>query len=131
MGRGAGGRGRFSPPFSKARAGLGSARRLSPPPAAAPQPRRRRQHHPDSLGRAGNTHDTLRGRAITIIGTPLAGSEIKGVEAAASASDVVVTHAGTRADGARLLAAGGRVLNVTALASSVAEATTLVRPISI
>ncbi len=55
-------------------------------------------------------------------GTPLAGSEIKGVETAASAPDVVVTHAGTRADGARLLAAGGRVLNVTALASSVAEA---------
>ncbi len=54
--------------------------------------------------------------------TPLTGSEIKGVEKAEAAPDVVVTHAGTRAAGARLLAAGGRVLNVTALADSVAEA---------
>ncbi|MGE5389368.1 MAG: phosphoribosylglycinamide synthetase C domain-containing protein, partial [Hyphomicrobiales bacterium] len=37
-------------------------------------------------------------------------------------ADVIVTHAGTRMEGARLLAAGGRVLNVTALAGSVAEA---------
>ena len=36
--------------------------------------------------------------------------------------DVVVTHAGTRLDGARLLSAGGRVLNVTALADTVTEA---------
>jgi len=57
-------------------------------------------------------------------GTPLTGSEIKGVEKAEAMADVVVTHAGTRAEGARLLAAGGRVLNVTALAGSVAEAQT-------
>ncbi|WP_442754690.1 phosphoribosylamine--glycine ligase [Methylocystis sp. JAN1] len=55
-------------------------------------------------------------------GTPLTGSEIKGVERAEAMADVVVTHAGTRADGKRLLAAGGRVLNVTALGGGVAEA---------
>jgi phosphoribosylamine---glycine ligase len=68
-------------------------------------------------------------RALTVVlaakgypGTPLTGSEIKGLAAAAALPDVVVTHAGTRAESGRLLAAGGRVLNVTALASSVAEA---------
>jgi phosphoribosylamine--glycine ligase len=35
---------------------------------------------------------------------------------------VIVTHAGTRRDGARLLADGGRVLNITALAPEIAEA---------
>jgi phosphoribosylamine--glycine ligase len=55
-------------------------------------------------------------------GTPLTGSEIRGVAEAAAMADVIVTHAGTRAEGPRLLAAGGRVLNVTALASSVADA---------
>jgi phosphoribosylamine---glycine ligase len=68
-------------------------------------------------------------RALTVVlaakgypGTPLTGSEIKGLAAAAALPDVVVTHAGTRAEGGRLLAAGGRVLNVTALAPTVAEA---------
>jgi phosphoribosylamine--glycine ligase len=55
-------------------------------------------------------------------GTPLTGSEIRGVVAAEAFEDVIVTHAGTRADGERLIAAGGRVLNVTALAPSVAQA---------
>ncbi|WP_363346505.1 phosphoribosylamine--glycine ligase [Methylocystis echinoides] len=55
-------------------------------------------------------------------GTPLTGSEIKGVAAAEATPDVIVTHAGTRRAGERLLAAGGRVLNVTALGASVAEA---------
>jgi len=55
-------------------------------------------------------------------GAPLTGSEIRGVERAEATAGVVVTHAGTRMEGGRLLAAGGRVLNVTALAESVAEA---------
>jgi phosphoribosylamine--glycine ligase len=55
-------------------------------------------------------------------GTPLAGTEIRGLERASAIPDVVVTHAGTRRDGARLLASGGRVLNVTALADTVSEA---------
>jgi phosphoribosylamine---glycine ligase len=50
------------------------------------------------------------------------GSEIWGVEEAASLPGVEVFHAGTRRDGARLLADGGRVLNVTATGRSIAEA---------
>ncbi len=51
------------------------------------------------------------------------GSEIRGLEAAEALDGVVVFHAGTRAgpDGA-VLANGGRVLNVTASAPSIAEA---------
>jgi phosphoribosylamine--glycine ligase len=49
------------------------------------------------------------------------GSEIKGAEDLDS-DTIQVFHAGTRRDGKRLLAAGGRVLNVTALGSSVREA---------
>jgi len=42
------------------------------------------------------------------------GSEIRGLETAGSVEEVVVFQAGTRRDGERLLAFGGRVLNVTA-----------------
>jgi len=51
------------------------------------------------------------------------GSEIRGLDAAAAQPDVVVFHAGTAAgpDGT-LLANGGRVLDVTALGSTLAEA---------
>jgi phosphoribosylamine--glycine ligase len=49
------------------------------------------------------------------------GSEIHGAEGLDN-SDVQVFHAGTRRDGARLLAHGGRVLNVTALGADVQEA---------
>ena len=55
-------------------------------------------------------------------GTPLTGTEIKGLDEAASVDDVEIFHAGTKRDGDRLLANGGRVLNVTALGGSVAEA---------
>jgi phosphoribosylamine--glycine ligase len=51
------------------------------------------------------------------------GSEIKGAENLDS-EDLVVFHAGTRRDGERLLAAGGRVLNVTALGKTILEAQT-------
>ena len=47
-------------------------------------------------------------------GTPEVGTEIKGLEAAASVEGVQIFHAGTRREGDRLLAQGGRVLNVTA-----------------
>jgi len=52
------------------------------------------------------------------------GTVIRGVEAAADAEEnVTIFHAGTkRAPGGALLAAGGRVLNVTALGRNVAEA---------
>ncbi len=50
------------------------------------------------------------------------GTEIKGVESAEAMDGVVVFHAGTKADGGKLLASGGRVLGVTALGASVTEA---------
>ncbi len=50
------------------------------------------------------------------------GSEIRGLDRAASHDGVTVFHAGTRRDGDRLLAWGGRVLNVTAVAPALAEA---------
>jgi phosphoribosylamine--glycine ligase len=55
-------------------------------------------------------------------GTPEKGTEIKGLDAAGAVAGVQIFHAGTRRDGERLLADGGRVLNVTALGASVAEA---------
>jgi phosphoribosylamine--glycine ligase len=50
------------------------------------------------------------------------GSEIRGIDAAEAMDGVKVYHAGTKADGDRILANGGRVLNVTARGASVAEA---------
>lgn len=55
-------------------------------------------------------------------GTPETGTEIRGLDAAGALDDVEIFHAGTKRDGDRLLANGGRVLNVTALGKSVAEA---------
>lgn len=54
-------------------------------------------------------------------GTPKAGGAIGGI-AAAEADGAKVFHAGTAMNGDRLVANGGRVLNVTALGSSVGEA---------
>ena len=53
------------------------------------------------------------------------GSEIHGVERAASVENVAVFHAGTKRRGDRLVADGGRVLGVTARAASVREAQAL------
>ncbi len=50
------------------------------------------------------------------------GTEIRGIEAADAIPGVKVFHAGTAAEGGKLLAVGGRVLNVTALAPTIAEA---------
>ena len=50
------------------------------------------------------------------------GTEIKGLDDAAATPGVEIFHAGTRLDGARLLADGGRVLNITARGATVAEA---------
>ncbi|HEY7645864.1 MAG TPA: phosphoribosylglycinamide synthetase C domain-containing protein, partial [Hyphomicrobiales bacterium] len=50
------------------------------------------------------------------------GSEIRGLQAAGAIEGVMVFHAGTRRDGERILANGGRVLNVTALGRNVSEA---------
>ena len=53
---------------------------------------------------------------------PLRGTEIRGLAAAASDPDVKIFHAGTRRDGDRLIADGGRVLGVTALGTDIAAA---------
>ncbi|MFN3482838.1 phosphoribosylamine--glycine ligase [Rhabdaerophilum calidifontis] len=50
------------------------------------------------------------------------GSEIRGVETASAMPGVTIFHAGTRREGGRLLAAGGRVLNVSAVGADLAEA---------
>jgi phosphoribosylamine--glycine ligase len=50
------------------------------------------------------------------------GSMIEGLDQAAEIEGVEIFHAGTKADGARVLANGGRVLNVCALGASVEEA---------
>ncbi len=53
---------------------------------------------------------------------PERGGEIRGIENAQAQQGVVVTHAGTKMDGDKLIANGGRVLNVTALGDNVADA---------
>jgi len=50
------------------------------------------------------------------------GSLIEGLDAAAKIDGVEIFHAGTKADGSRIFANGGRVLNVCAVGKSVAEA---------
>ena len=52
------------------------------------------------------------------------GSEIRGLDATASDPDVQIFHAGTKREGPRLLADGGRVLGVTARGGSVGEVRT-------
>jgi phosphoribosylamine--glycine ligase len=50
------------------------------------------------------------------------GSVIEGLDTAAEVEGVEIFHAGTRADGKRILANGGRVLNISALGKTVGEA---------
>jgi phosphoribosylamine--glycine ligase len=68
--------------------------------------------------------------AITVVmaaegypGEPRTGTVIEGLDAAAGIDGVTIFHAGTRRDAdGRLLAAGGRVLNVTATGPTLAQA---------
>ncbi|HEX9593143.1 MAG TPA: phosphoribosylamine--glycine ligase [bacterium] len=69
------------------------------------------------------------GAALTVVmaseGYPGAypkGREITGIDQAATAPGTLVFHAGTRADGGRLLTSGGRVLGVTGLGPTLASA---------
>jgi phosphoribosylamine--glycine ligase len=54
--------------------------------------------------------------------SPRTGDVIAGVEDAAQLDGVTVFHAGTRREGDRLVTAGGRVLDVTAVGSSIDQA---------
>jgi phosphoribosylamine--glycine ligase len=53
------------------------------------------------------------------------GTVIEGLDAAGQVEGVEVFHAGTKADGVKILANGGRVLNVSALAKTVTQAQAL------
>jgi phosphoribosylamine--glycine ligase len=55
-------------------------------------------------------------------GAPGTGGEIRGLDRAAAVPNVQVFHAGTRAEGGRIVAAGGRVLTVCATGRTLAEA---------
>jgi phosphoribosylamine--glycine ligase len=55
-------------------------------------------------------------------GEPLKGTVIRGLDQAEKIDGVEIFHAGTKAEGGRLLANGGRVLNVSALGENVAQA---------
>lgn len=67
--------------------------------------------------------------AITVVmaakgypGSYETGSQIKGLSEASEDPDVMIFHAGTKNDEGRILATGGRVLNITALGNTVSEA---------
>ncbi len=53
---------------------------------------------------------------------PQKGSEIRGLEKIEAMEGVIVTQAGTKRDGQKLLADGGRVLNITGIGASLEEA---------
>jgi phosphoribosylamine---glycine ligase len=55
---------------------------------------------------------------------PLKGTEIRGLDRAAQEPGVILFHAGTRRQADRLIADGGRVLNVVGLGKDIAEART-------
>src|SRR5438552_3952021 len=55
-------------------------------------------------------------------GATAKGSVIEGLEAAAEVEGVEIFHAGTKAEGGKIVANGGRVLNVCALGTTVSEA---------
>jgi phosphoribosylamine--glycine ligase len=67
--------------------------------------------------------------AITVVlankgypGAYESGSEIRALDRAGDVEGVTIFHAGTREDGGRIVAAGGRVLNVTATGATLKEA---------
>ncbi len=55
-------------------------------------------------------------------GTYAKGTEIRNLDALAGGTDVIAFHAGTAADGGKILATGGRVLGITGIGDSIPEA---------
>jgi phosphoribosylamine--glycine ligase len=53
------------------------------------------------------------------------GTVIEGLDAAEEIEGVEIFHAGTKSDGGKILANGGRVLNVSAIAATVTRAQAL------
>jgi phosphoribosylamine--glycine ligase len=81
---------------------------------------------------AGHTVDLAPDAALNVVmaargypGTPEKGSVIAGIENAEAIPGVTVFHAGTAVKDGQLVANGGRVLNVAAMAGSVKEAQAL------
>jgi phosphoribosylamine---glycine ligase len=77
---------------------------------------------PETVGLSDKTALTVVLAAQNYPATPKKGGLISGIDRAERIEGVSVTHAGTKLDGERLVANGGRVLNVTALADNVAQA---------
>lgn len=81
-------------------------------------------------GRMGETRPEFSGpAALTIVlaaqgypAAPRKGGAITGLDDAVSGGGVIITHAGTKHVGGTLVADGGRVLNVTGLGATIAEA---------
>jgi len=80
---------------------------------------------PDAVHLSPKTALTVVLAALGYPATPKKGGVIEGIEKAEAIEGVSVTHAGTRLAEGKLLANGGRVLNVTALAGDVAAAQAL------
>jgi phosphoribosylamine---glycine ligase len=69
------------------------------------------------------------GSAVTVVlaapgypAAPMTGGELRGLDDASRVPGVTVLHAGTRRDGSTLQASGGRVLSVTAVGPTLADA---------
>ena len=80
---------------------------------------------PDAVHLSPKTALTVVLAALGYPASPKKGGVIEGIEKAEAIEGVSVTHAGTRLAEGKLLANGGRVLNVTALAGDVAAAQAL------
>ncbi len=80
---------------------------------------------PDAVHLSPKTALTVVLAALGYPAAPKKGGVIEGIEKAEAIAGVSVTHAGTRLAEGKLLANGGRVLNVTALAGDVAAAQAL------
>jgi phosphoribosylamine--glycine ligase len=80
---------------------------------------------PDAVHLSPKTALTVVLAALGYPAAPKKGGVIEGIEKAEAIEGVSVTHAGTRLAEDKLLANGGRVLNVTALAGDVAAAQAL------
>ena len=80
---------------------------------------------PDAVHLSPKTALTVVLAALGYPATPKKGGVIEGIEKAEAIEGVSVTQAGTRLAEGKLLANGGRVLNVTALAGDVAAAQAL------